>query len=127
MEKIQVKRIRERILRIQNAWNEGAAPVTEFRNTVKTNLDADIAAARAIDDEIDDLKAQLAMKEDERDMKYMKLDTAAVDVRKGVEGSKDFGDDSALYGAMGFVRKSERKTGLTRKTKTNGNDGGETT
>ena len=29
-----------------------------------------------------------------------------------------YGDDSPLYGAMGFVRKSEKKSGLTRKKKT---------
>lgn len=35
--------------------------------------------------------------------------------------SKAFGDDSPLYGAMGFVRKSECASGLTRKTKTPAN------
>ncbi len=29
-----------------------------------------------------------------------------------------YGNDSPLYGAMGFVRKSEKKSGLTRKKKT---------
>ena len=28
-----------------------------------------------------------------------------------------YGNDSPLYGAMGFVRKSEKKYGLTRKKK----------
>ena len=35
----------------------------------------------------------------------------------GVAGNPDFGNDSPLYGAMGFVRKSEKKSGLTRKRK----------
>ena len=35
----------------------------------------------------------------------------------GVAGSPDYGNDSPLYGAMGFVRKSEKKSGLTRKKK----------
>ena len=38
-------------------------------------------------------------------------------VVKGVVGDPAFGEDSALYEAMGYVRKSERKTGLTRKKK----------
>ena len=34
---------------------------------------------------------------------------------EGVIGHEDFGKDSALYEALGFVRKSQRKSGLTRK------------
>ena len=33
----------------------------------------------------------------------------------GVIADPDHGSDSALYEAMGYVRKSERKSGLTRK------------
>ncbi len=33
-------------------------------------------------------------------------------------GSKDYGDDSPLHGAIDFTRKSDRASGLTRKTKT---------
>ena len=36
-------------------------------------------------------------------------------VVNGVIGDPAFGEDSALYEAMGYVRKSERKSGLTRK------------
>lgn len=39
-------------------------------------------------------------------------------VVKGVVRDTDYGDDSELYEAMGYTRKSERKTGLTRKKKT---------
>ena len=39
------------------------------------------------------------------------------EVGLGVAGSPDYGNDSPLYGAMGFVRKSEKKSGLTRKKK----------
>ena len=39
-------------------------------------------------------------------------------VVKGVVGDPAFGDDSDLYEAMGYVRKSERKSGLSRKKKT---------
>jgi hypothetical protein len=40
-------------------------------------------------------------------------------VVNGVVGDPNFGPDSALYEAMGYIRKSERKSGLTRK-KSNG-------
>ena len=38
-------------------------------------------------------------------------------VGMGVAGDPAYGNDSPLYGAIGFVRKSEKKSGLTRKKK----------
>lgn len=117
MSKIQIKRIKERVLKIQSGWNEGAPAVDEFRNTKKVDFDTHIAEAQTIEDEIAGLKAQIELKENERDNRYARLDDAGIDIRKGVEGHKDFGDDSALLSAMGFVRKSERKSGLKRGVK----------
>lgn len=125
MPKVPVKQIRERVIRMRNAWNEGAPEVTEFRNVTKTQFEADIAAAQALDEEIANEKTQTKMKEDMRDNMYAKLDDDGVDVGKGVVGHKNYGDDSPLYGAMGFVRKSERKSGLTHKKKNNDDDNGE--
>ena len=42
---------------------------------------------------------------------------AAELVVNGVKGDPTEGDNSALYEAMGYIRKSKRKTGLTHKTK----------
>ena len=117
MAKVQIKRIKEKGLRILNAWLEGASNVLEFRNTKKADFEARIAEAQALEDEAADLRAQASIKDDQRDAIYKQLEADAVDIRKGVEGHKDYGDDSPLYGLMGFVRKSERKSGLTRKTK----------
>ena len=36
-------------------------------------------------------------------------------VVNGVKGDPNFGDDSDLYDSMGYVRKSDRQSGLTRK------------
>ena len=36
---------------------------------------------------------------------------------KGVVGDPAFGDNSDLYDAMGYVRKSDRASGLTKKSK----------
>ena len=38
-------------------------------------------------------------------------------IKNGVVADEEFGDDSALYEALGYVRKSEKKSGLTRKKK----------
>ena len=36
-------------------------------------------------------------------------------IKNGVVADPLFGDDSALYEALGFIRKSNRRSGLTRK------------
>jgi hypothetical protein len=72
---------------------------------------------------IADLEAELKMKRDVRDDKYVALNEKRSKVGLGVAGSADYGNDSPLYGAMGFVRKSERASGLTRKTKPTGSNG----
>ena len=46
----------------------------------------------------------------------------AADVARAVAGDKNFGPDSTLYEAMGHVRSSQRKSGLTCKKKTGGNE-----
>ena len=43
------------------------------------------------------------------------LDQQRSKVGMGIAGDPAYGNDSPLYGAMGFVRKSEKKSGLTRK------------
>lgn len=48
---------------------------------------------------------------DEATMKKIEIIVA------GVIADEEYGSDSALYEAMGYVRKSERKSGLTRKRK----------
>ena len=117
MQLVAVKRIKEKVLRILNAWIEGASAVLEFRNTKKVDFEARIAQAQALEDEAADLETQLSIKKDQIADIYKQLNADAVDIRKGVEGHKDYGDDSPLYGSMGFVRKSERKSGLTHKIK----------
>ncbi len=66
---------------------------------------------------IADLTVELKMKSDVRDYKYAALDQKRSQIGMAVAGDPAYGDDSPLYGAMGFARKSERASGLTRKTK----------
>ena len=102
---------------MNDAWFEGAKDV-EFNGTTQSQFDADIVAAAAADAAIDDLEAQLKLQREARDDMYAALDEKRSKVGQGVAGNPDFGNDSPLYGAMGFVRKSERKSGLTKKKKT---------
>lgn len=93
------------------------APNVEFNGLTKADLDADLAEGGQLDAEIAEEEAALKAKKDRRDAKYKAAETKRVKIGKGIAGHKDFGDDSELYGSCGFVRKSERKSGLIRGTK----------
>jgi len=84
---------------MNDAWAEGALTVA-FNGIAQTAFQTNIEAAAQANCEVGDIEAQLNMKRDQ-----------------GVARNPDFGNDSLLYGAMGFKRKSERASGLTRKTK----------
>ena len=98
------------------AWDEkaktksfGGMTLDQYKAKVKPSADAREAIKK--------LEIQMTAAIDERD----DADKATLEannlVVKGVVGDPAFGEDSALYEAMGYVRKSERKTGLTRKKK----------
>jgi hypothetical protein len=108
------KQIRERVTKMSNAWAQGAADAV-FKGITRTAFDADIQAAAADDQEIADLESQIRMKRTARDEKYKNLNDDSIKVRDGVEGHADFGSEHPIYKAMGFVRPSDRKSGLTRK------------
>ena len=57
------------------------------------------------------------MKRDVLDDKYLALNDKRSKVGMGVAGDPAYCNDSPLSGAMGFVRKSDRASGPTRKPK----------
>jgi hypothetical protein len=111
---VNVKKIRERVTRMSNAWAQGA-PRINFKGIKLVDFQGNIQAAAAIDREIADMETQIGMKKDQRDNMYANLNNDSVKVRDGVEGHEDFGADHPIVEAMGFVRESTRKSGLTRK------------
>ncbi|MGH9946782.1 MAG: hypothetical protein ACRD6X_06265 [Pyrinomonadaceae bacterium] len=116
MAKVDNKAVKEKCNVMNDAWVEGAKAV-DFNGISQTAFLADIDAAVADDAAIADLESELKMKRDVRDDKYVALNDKRSKVGMGVAGDPAYGNDSPLYGAMGFVRKSEKKSGLTRKTK----------
>ena len=114
MAKVNNSKVKEQCNTMNDAWVEGARSVT-FNGIDQPTFQAAIEAAAADDAAIADLEAEIKMKRDIRDDKYKALDQQRSKVGMGVAGSPDYGNDSPLYGAMGFVRKSERASGLTRK------------
>ena len=85
----------------------GGSTSAEFEAQVNKSL-----APRLRLEQIDDEKKQqqaLRESEDKITMKQLQL------IVNGVLADPEYGDDSALYEALGYVRKSDRKSGLTRK------------
>lgn len=116
MAKVNVKDVKEYVTKINNGWVEGA-PDKEFSGVTQSEFATDIAAGAKAEQELADILAQGDMKRAEIEDIYRNLKAKGVRVANGVRGDKDYGPDSALYGAMGFVRDSERASGLTRKSK----------
>ena len=85
--------------------------------TGQWSVNAAIETTAVKDAAIADVEAQHKMMLDVRDDEYKVIDQQRSKVGLGVAGSPDYGNDSPLLGAMGFVRKSEKKSGLTRKKK----------
>ena len=117
MAKVDIKTVRGKCNVMNDAWVEGAKAV-EFNGITQAAFLTDITAAAADDAEIGDLEAELKMKREVRDDKYITLNDKRSKVGLGVAGTAAYGNDSSLYGAMGFVRKSDRASGLTRKKST---------
>jgi hypothetical protein len=97
-----------------SAWDElaaaksfGGMTLAQFKTAVKPSQDAR--------DAIDALNTQMIAAVNARDKADEASATALDLVVKGVVGHPTEGEDSDLYEALGYVRKSERKSGLTRK------------
>ena len=104
----------KRITTVVKAWGNlrpdksfAGMTLDEYRRTVQASLDSRARIA--------ELEAQLVAERatrDEADAVSMQVTRRVVD---GVMGSPKEGPDGALYSAMGFVRKSESRSGLVRR------------
>lgn len=112
----------ERMHRVLNALKT-LAPDRKFGNKgvgeLETQVGKSLAPRRRLTELADEGIEQQALRESE-DINTLKMIDSIV---AGVVADDEFGPDSALYEAMGYVRKSERKSGLTRKKK--GSSGGD--
>lgn len=114
MAKLSPKKSLERLEKIESALKQ-LAPAAKFGAintpdfTVQVQLSRD---ARAV---IIDLENQLKAANNSRDDVDAESLRQAQLIVNGVVGDPLYGPDSSLYETMGFVRKSERRSGLTRK------------
>ena len=100
---------------IRLVWKE-QAPEAVFAGKPLVDLEASLAELQQSNEElkIRDQARSAAVKT--RDDKLKSLAALLRNVVKGVQGHPEYGEDSPLYRAMGFVPFSERSSGLTRRT-----------
>ena len=108
------KKTEEKIERMLNAWRT-LAPDKTFAGMTLAQFEAAAAPSTAARQKIDALEAQLAEAYADRDRADEAFDVVSKRVVAGVLADPTEGDDSPLYGAFGFTRASEQKTGLTRR------------
>jgi hypothetical protein len=99
---------------MNNAWKQGDDTAV-FKAITQSAFQTELDGAATDEQQIADMEAQVKMKKTALEERYKKISKLTNDVRDGVEGHADFGNDHPLYDAMGFVRSSDRKSGLTRK------------
>jgi len=117
------KEIEDKIRRMISGWESLAATKSffgmtrdQFKTAVAPSLDA-----RAL---IKDLENQLTHAINQRDAADEVSVAKMQGVVAGVNADPTEGPNSSLLEAFGYTRKSERKTGLSRKGGGDGGDGG---
>jgi len=104
----------QKMERMLNAW-ETLAPGKSFGGMTLAQFQSAAQPAQAARQRIDDLEDQLKQAIADRETADDAFLAKAQLVVNGVLADPTEGADSALYEALGYTRKSERRSGLTRK------------
>lgn len=114
--KTNLKKTVERIEQFLDAWEKNAATksfagmtLEEFTEATKLPLDTS--------KEIQVLRQEAKRKHVHALNSLVEINPLMERVVFAVQGSAEYGSDSAFYQELGYVRKSDRKKGLTRKPK----------
>jgi hypothetical protein len=104
----------ERLDRVTTAW-ERLAPEKSFGGMTLAQFRTATEPSRAARRELEGLDARAKQLQAERDHADEQSLAKTQLVINGVLADPTEGADSALYEALGYTRKSERKSGLTRR------------
>jgi hypothetical protein len=110
------KRNKERLDKILNAW-QTLAPDKSFGGMTPAQFKAKIKPSYDSRDRLVVLENQTRAEQATRDDADKESLAAAQAVVNGVKGDPTEGPDSDLYESFGYVRESEKKSGLTRRKK----------
>jgi hypothetical protein len=108
------KNTEEKMLKILTAWKTLAPDKTFGGMTAaqfETQVNKSLAPRRRLEELDDEITQQQALRDAEDEATQAKIQL----IVNGVLADPTEGADWALYESMGYVRKSERTSGLTRK------------
>jgi hypothetical protein len=108
------RNVTDRIELYRAAWRE-LAPETSFAGMTLEQFEGAVSTVSTLQSEITVIGTQLDAKKAEKSIAERATNELLELVVNSVRGTPGFGADCALYRAFGYVRKSERKSGLTRK------------
>lgn len=112
--KINPKRTAERLQKLINAW-ETLRPTKSFAGMTLEQFKARVQPSLDERASLSTLRSQVTeSREKRRHSDAASLDAAQL-VVNAVKGDVAEGENGALYAAMGYVPKSARRSGLTRK------------
>jgi hypothetical protein len=101
---------------ILKAWGK-FAPAATFGGMTLQQYTAKVQPSLDARGQISDREAEIKSWADKRDDADVVTDATNALAIKGIVGDVNYGDNSDLYEACGYIRKSEKKSGLTRKDK----------
>jgi hypothetical protein len=113
-EKAMAKRIVDKVSQVISAWAT-LAPTKTFGGYTLEQFKAKSQPSFALRDELSALDNHSLDRLARRDDADVETNDAALLVVNGIKGDPEHGEDGPLYAAMGYVRKSDRRSGLARK------------
>jgi len=96
------------------AWKK-VAPGVSFAGMTLAEFELAVARPESLREEIRGMEQELKAKKAEREDVDAAADVVLELVINSVRGTPGFGVDSQAYCAFGYVRKSDRKSGMTRE------------
>ena len=99
---------------ILKAWGK-FAPAATFGGMTLAQYTTKVQPSMDARTEISTRETEITSWVDKRDDADVITNAASTAVVKGIVGDPAYGDNSDLYEACGYIRKSEKKSGLTRK------------
>ena len=96
-----------------NAWTE-LAPTAQFAGLTLAQFEAKVKPSFDTRTEVSTLETQLKAARQSRKNADVISNEDALNIVNGVRSAPGFGENSALYRAMGYIPKNDRKSGLVR-------------
>lgn len=111
------KRVAEKLQKVLNAW-ETLRPAKQFAGMTLEQFKAKVQPSLATRDQLTNLRTQATDSLVQRHQSDDASQELAQLVVNAVKGDIEEGENGPLYAAMGYIPKSQKRSGLTRKGQT---------